>query len=236
MLRRTPRVAREPRFCAVRQTRQARRPARARGSTARVACIHCVDESSRSSRSGADRSGSRYNRDDHGAGPRPAILNTPTQPERATLDLERSLTYRIAELAGAVEIALARVYASRFALTLLEWRVLAVLAQHPGASATQVAKRARLGKVAVSRAVASLMRAQRLERTRAESDRRRSNLQLTARGRALYDEIVPWSLAYEHALLRGMTARNREKLDALLDALLERARNVRADRIVVKKS
>jgi DNA-binding MarR family transcriptional regulator len=158
-----------------------------------------------------------------------------TRPGPATLELERFLTYRIAELASAVEAAMSGVFAQRFSLTLPEWRVLAVLVRRPGSSSTEVARLARLDKVTVSRAVASLARRQRLERTCEPSDRRRSNLHLTAHGRALHDEIVTWSLAYEHALLRGMTARNREKLDALLDALLDRARGVRAHRILAQR-
>lgn len=162
-------------------------------------------------------------------------MNTTQHAERGTLELERFLPYRLAQLAATLNAALASAYAQRFALTLPEWRVMTVLALQSDLSAAQVARRSGMDKVAVSRALASLTEARRVERTREESDRRRSSLQLTPRGWALYREVVPWSLAYEQALLRGITARNRQKLDVLLDDLLDRARNVRVDRVAAKK-
>jgi DNA-binding MarR family transcriptional regulator len=168
-------------------------------------------------------------------GHRTSILEPIVPLDTTPLELERFLPYRISQLANTLHAALANAYATRFALTIPEWRVMCALALRPGLSAAQVARQAGMDKVAVSRAVASLTRARRVERSREESDRRRSNLQLTPRGWSLYAEVVPWSLAYERALLRGMTARNREKLDQLLDAVMERARSVRADRIVAKK-
>jgi DNA-binding MarR family transcriptional regulator len=86
--------------------------------------------------------------------------------------------------------------------------------------------------VAVSRAVAALVRARRVERSVEESDRRRSQLRLTPRGVALYREVVPWALAYEDAVLRGLPARSRQKLDVLLDELQRRARLLRPARIL----
>lgn len=154
----------------------------------------------------------------------------PADPPR-TLELERFLPYRLSVLANTMSAALASAYAERFELSIPEWRVLAVLALRPGLSAAQVAERTAMDKVAVSRAVASLVRARRLERGVEASDRRRSQLRLTPRGVAVYQEVVPWALAYEDALLRGLPARARSRLDTLLGELLERARGVRTTRL-----
>ena len=148
-----------------------------------------------------------------------------------TLELERFLPYRLSVLANTMSAALAGAYADRFQLSIPEWRVLAVLARQPGLSSAQVAERTAMDKVAVSRAVASLVRARRIERTVEQSDRRRSQLKLTRRGLAVYDEVVPWALAYQDEVLRGVPARARAKLEALLDDLLRRARAVRTARI-----
>jgi DNA-binding MarR family transcriptional regulator len=154
----------------------------------------------------------------------------PADPPRL-LELERFLPYRLSVLANTMSTALAAAYAERFQLSIPEWRVLAVLARAPGLSAAQVAERTAMDKVAVSRAVASLVRARRIERSVEEADRRRSHLSLTPRGRAVYDQVVPWALAYEDAMLRGVPARSRAKLSALLDELLDRARTIRAARV-----
>jgi DNA-binding MarR family transcriptional regulator len=154
----------------------------------------------------------------------------PADPARL-LELERFLPYRLSVLANTMSAAIAGAYAERFQLSIPEWRVLAVLARAPGLSAAQVAERTAMDKVAVSRAVAALVRARRVERSVEESDRRRSHLTLTPRGLAVYEEVVPWALAYEEAVLRGVPRRSRARLSALLDDLLLRARTIRAARI-----
>ena len=61
---------------------------------------------------------------------------------------------------------------------------MAVLAANPGLSAAEVTARTAMDKVAVSRAVATLLAAGRLRRTTAPADRRRTHLALTAGRRA----------------------------------------------------
>lgn len=156
----------------------------------------------------------------------------PANPaDSSGLELERFLPYRLSVLANTMSTAIAGAYAERFQLSIPEWRVLAVLARAPGLSAAQVAERTAMDKVAVSRAVASLVRARRIERGVEAADRRRSQLALTARGLAVYEEVVPWALAYEEAVLRGVPPRSRAQLAALLDDLLARARAIRTARI-----
>jgi hypothetical protein len=45
----------------------------------------------------------------------------------------------------------------------------------------------------------------------------------------VYREVVPFALAYEDAVLRGLPPRARRTLDGLLDDLLRRARALRTD-------
>ena len=78
-----------------------------------------------------------------------------------------------------------------------------------------------MDKVAVSRAVAGLVEADRIERETHGDDRRRSVLRLSATGRAVYDEIAPLALAFEQRLLDGMPADERDALFRLLDRLDE---------------
>jgi DNA-binding MarR family transcriptional regulator len=157
----------------------------------------------------------------------PIVKPAPQAAEATPLELERFLPYRLSILANTMSAAIAAAYAERFALSIPEWRVLAVLAVEPGLSAASVAQRTAMDKVAVSRAVASLVEARRIERSREATDRRRCRLTLTSRGQGVYREVVPFALAYEAAVLRGLPLRARRQLDGLLDALLARARAVR---------
>lgn len=137
--------------------------------------------------------------------------------------LERFLPYRLSVLSNAVSTAIAAEYAQQFDLTIPEWRVLAVLARHPGLSAAGVAAQTRMDAVAVSRAVARLMRSGRLRRATASDDRRRSVLRLSSAGLAVYGAVAPVALRFERDLLATLSQRDRAMLDRLLERLLGRA-------------
>jgi len=147
-------------------------------------------------------------------------------PGNSTLELDLGdfLPYRLSVLSNTVSTAIAGAYAQRFGLTIAQWRVVAVLARTPGLSAAAVAERTAMDKVAVSRAVAGLIRAGRVRRAMARSDRRRSMLTLTTRGRVVYARIVPWALEYERRLLAELAARERAQFDMMLARLQRRAR------------
>jgi DNA-binding MarR family transcriptional regulator len=143
--------------------------------------------------------------------------------QRNRLQLDAFLPFRLSVLSNIVSNAIAAQYARRFRLSIPEWRVVAVLALRPGLSAAEVAARTAMDKVAVSRAVASLLHAGRLERRVASGDRRRSVLALSRTGEAVYARVVPVALDYETSLLRPLSAADRAALDRLLRALLDRA-------------
>lgn len=137
----------------------------------------------------------------------------------ATLDLERFLPYRLSVLSNTVSEALATLYGERFNLSVTQWRVIAVLGRYPDLSAVEVAERTRMDKVAVSRAVAELIDAGRLDRQTDRLDRRRSVLNLSVEGRRVYEEIAPLALACEARLLSALSAKERDALEGILDKL-----------------
>ena len=137
------------------------------------------------------------------------------------LELERFLPYRLSVLSNRISDAIAREYSQRFALGVTEWRVMAVLGRWPGLSASQVAQRTAMDKVAVSRAVARLLEAGRLLREAHGDDRRRSVLRLSPAGQAIHDEVVPQALEFESRVLEGVDPVERALLFRLLDRLDE---------------
>ena len=137
--------------------------------------------------------------------------------------LERFLPYRLSILSNAVSTAIAGAYRRRFSLSVPEWRVLAVLSLYPGLAAREVAERTRMDAVAVSRAVGRLLHDGRLRRSRAPADRRRSVLEVSPKGAAVYDRIAPLALRYERALVAVLSPTERAMLDRVLSRLLERA-------------
>ena len=150
----------------------------------------------------------------------PAPVATPDRVH-SQLDLEHFLPYRLSVLSNRVSRAIARAYSERFDLGTTEWRVLAVLARFPGLSAVEVAQRTAMDKVAVSRAVASLLERGRLQRDTHDDDRRRSVLQLSEDGHRIVDAVAPLALGFESRLLEGMDDAERALLFRLLDRLDE---------------
>src|SRR6185436_515145 len=121
------------------------------------------------------------------------------------LHLEKFLPYRLSVLSNTVSSAIAAAYFANFGLTIPEWRVMAVLAANPGLSAAEVTARTAMDKVAVSRAVATLLSAGRLRRTTAPADRRRAHLALTPAGARVYAQVVPMALEYERKLVAPLS-------------------------------
>ena len=140
-------------------------------------------------------------------------------PERDILDLEHFLPYRLSVLSNRISQDIARLYAERFGLGVTEWRVLAVLGRYPGLSASELAERTAMDKVAVSRAVASLLADGRITRDTHDADRRRSVLELSDEGQRVYAEVAPAALAYERRLLANFAAEDRAALSRLIDLL-----------------
>ena len=140
-------------------------------------------------------------------------------PDRDILDLEHFVPYRLSVLSNRISHDIARLYAERWDLAVNEWRVLAVLGRHHDIAAREVAERTAMDKVAVSRAIASLLDAGRIERDAHDGDRRRSRLRLSPAGRAIYDEVAPLALAYQRRLLDGLADDERAALDRLLTRL-----------------
>jgi len=142
--------------------------------------------------------------------------------EHLTLDLDHFLPYRLSILSNRASDAIARHYSDRFGLSVPEWRVMAVLGQAPGMSARDVAQRTAMDKVQVSRAVASLVDARRVKREGDETDGRVTRLSLTAKGQAIYDEVVPLALHLEEVFLAALTLEERKTLNTLMDKLTDR--------------
>lgn len=145
-------------------------------------------------------------------------------PEKETLDLDNFIPYRLSVLSNRVSKAIANEYSSRFDLTIPEWRVMAVLGGRPGLSARAVAERTEMDKVQVSRAVARLLRARRIQRAADSEDGRVTRLSLSLRGRAIYDEIAPLALKLERDFLEVLSNDDRQVLDQLMTKLSHNAK------------
>lgn len=137
----------------------------------------------------------------------------------ADLDLAHFLPYRLSVLSNRISHAISSIYVERFGLSVTEWRIMAVLGRSPGLSASELAERTAMDKVAISRAVARLVDSGRLQRETHGDDRRRSVLTLSEGGYDIYDAVAPMAMAFEARLLDAFDETDRALLYRLLDRL-----------------
>jgi len=135
------------------------------------------------------------------------------------LILEEFLPYRLSLLSNTVSGAIAALYADKFAISMTEWRIMALLGEHPRISADELCRRTRIEKSVVSRAVARLLERHLLLRETDVADRRRSILELSTTGQEIYAEIAPVALELEQRLVARLDVEERRALDALLAKL-----------------
>jgi len=139
------------------------------------------------------------------------------------LTLERFLPYRLSIMSNRVSSLIADAYKDKFAISVTEWRIMAVLGEYPGLSADEVATKTQIDKSLISRAVSKLLKRHLIDREVAEDDRRRSVLKLSATGQDVYREIVPLSYQYEQSLLACFSEQEQAQLSEWLDRLYAHA-------------
>lgn len=104
-------------------------------------------------------------------------------------------------------------------LSLNEWRVMVVLASHPGVAAHEVAEITGLDKMSVSRALAALERRRRVQRRTDPGDARRLLIELNAAGRQLHERLSATATQRETQLFAAITRDEQRQLARLMDRL-----------------
>jgi DNA-binding MarR family transcriptional regulator len=145
------------------------------------------------------------------------------QSAREILQLERYFPYRLSILSNRISALISETYSAKFALSITEWRIMAVLGEYPGISADEVSLKTQIEKSILSRAISKLLQRKLLERSFDPADKRRSMLRLTHTGIAVYDELVPMSYDYEQALLTCFSDTERDQFSEFIDRLYQHA-------------
>lgn len=144
----------------------------------------------------------------------------------SVLTLERFLPYRLSILSNRISAIIAETYKDKFALSITEWRIMAVLGEYPGASADEVSLKIQIEKSIVSRALHKLLARHLVGREVDASDRRRQNLTLSKTGLEIYQQVVPVSYDYEERLQQCFSEQERAVFDSLIERLYEHAENI----------
>ena len=142
------------------------------------------------------------------------------------LELDSFVPYRLSVLQQEVSRMIATAYTEKYGLMRHDWRVMAALGNDQPLSANQVCDRTNMDKVQVSRAISRLLRRELVARVQDAGDRRRWILRLTPGGEEMYRDIVPAARAREAELLSALSDTELRQLNALIDKLYRRARQL----------
>jgi DNA-binding MarR family transcriptional regulator len=143
-----------------------------------------------------------------------------TGTARDRLPIDDSLFFRLVRVVNLTARPFSESIGRAHRLTLNEWRVLLVLANHPGVAASEVASLTGLDKMSVSRALAGLVRRARVLRRIDPADKRRQLLRLSSDGERLYERVGTPAKARESRLFRGIGAEEQARLGRTLDRLI----------------
>ena len=153
----------------------------------------------------------------------------PREPDDPAFVLEHFTPFRLSVLSSRMTRAVANVYMRRFKLSAPEWRTMAVLGRFGAMNANAVVERTAMDKVRVSRTVTRLLRSGHITRRTDPRDRRRAILDVTAKGLAVYRQIVPRALAVEASLMQDLTDVERVAFESAVTKLEGRVASVMVD-------
>lgn len=158
------------------------------------------------------------------ADPKTTSKTTPGSPENS--GAAEALAPRGNVLAGihVVSNLIGRAFfpeiASKWDLSLAEWRIVLTLAHRPGATAAEITSLWGMEKMAVSRAARRLEKMGRVARRNDPDDGRRFTLSLTKAGRTLFEKIEPAATARYRQIVAVLDRAEREALHNALTKLI----------------
>lgn len=136
---------------------------------------------------------------------------------KAALELNAFLPYQLSVLSNRVSATIAEAYADKFALSVTQWRIMAVLGEASGLSADTVSQRTQVEKSLISRAVKSLIERNLVRRETNANDARMHSLRLSKLGEEIYQQIVPLSKQIEAELFGCLSTQERQQFEQLID-------------------
>lgn len=141
----------------------------------------------------------------------------------ARVPLESRISYRCLSVAARITRHLAPRWKSEFGLTVISWRVMAVIGRFEPVSAKQVAARTSTDAFFVGRAIEKLLEQGYVTKDVDPEDRRRLRLSLTATGHKVHREVESMINQVEADLLAGVSAADAKVFFRVMSALEERA-------------
>lgn len=140
------------------------------------------------------------------------------------ITIKELLSYRIHRLANALSQGAARRYRAEFDVSLMEWRILALLGDYAPMTLKDLARQSGLDKSLASRTVSGLVERRLVTCGVGTEDAREVSLRLSAAGRRSFEGLMRSARARNDVFLDALSAEERKVLDAAIDKLTAIAR------------
>ncbi len=139
--------------------------------------------------------------------------------------LSRTPVYRILLLANLIGQPFFNRFGKSYNLTLNEWRIMMVLSENPGTSISEICRRSGLHIMNVSRGIKGLERSGRVLKKVDPEDRRRSILDLSEEGMAVFLEIAPSGLDWADTVCAALDEGETKLFDSMLTKMIDHIQN-----------
>lgn len=144
------------------------------------------------------------------------------------LRLDSFLPYRLSVVSNLVSEVISQAYSRLFALSVPEWRLVAVIAEADGLTQQEIGARTRMDKVTVSRAASALANRAIIKRLPNPIDGRSHVLSLTEEGAILYRHVAPLARDLERRIFGEINSDDLDKFCAVLQQIDEAAKKLTA--------
>lgn len=157
-------------------------------------------------------------------------------PNGTGLHIDQFITFRITRLSNALRNNLSKRYLEEFGLSLPEWRLLALITRFSPVRFSELTSRSSMDKGQVSRTL-RVMGKNGLIKMKVIKQRSRSAealaapvvVSVTAKGRALYESVLPVARRRQAEMLLNLSAAERVQLYSILDKLFSAVGNVASE-------
>jgi len=136
--------------------------------------------------------------------------------DRRRLELEDYLPYLINRVGAALVTRFAQDTLAKHGLSIAMWRVLAALSTNGEQRQIDLAEMTSIDASTLSRLVARLVRGGSVTRKRSKTNNREVVVQLTARGRALVERLIPIAEHLEQAAIAEISPKDLSTLKQCL--------------------
>lgn len=136
------------------------------------------------------------------------------------------LNYRINLLLASSGALVVRLCEGRYGISRREWRLIVVLVDHGPLLPSALAHHSHSDRPQVSRAISDLLSKGLIQRASDARSGKRARIDLTGKGRALYDELFPQAVSINSRIMGVLTSEQIRAFDETLRLLTESAKQV----------